>query len=123
MEHFLAVARIMRIMALEENLNFDPDLIYSAAIIHDLGRTLEYEENIEHRLAGLAISDKLLALTDFGLKEKEIIRDVIKNHGKEDSLFLKLFTKADKISRNCFLCKARSTCKWSDEKKNKVITY
>lgn len=34
-----------------------------------------------------------------------------------------LLYKADKQSRNCFLCSAASECYWSDDKKNMKIEY
>ena len=34
-----------------------------------------------------------------------------------------ILTKADKLSRNCFACKAYDECYWEENLKNKVITY
>ena len=64
-EHFLDVARLMYIYALEEHLELHKELIYAAALLY----------------------------------------------------------KADKQSRNCFLCSAASECYWSDDKKNMKIEY
>ena len=64
-EHFLDVARLMYIYALEEHLELSKERIYAAALLY----------------------------------------------------------KADKQSRNCFLCSAASECYWSDDKKNMKIEY
>ena len=32
-----------------------------------------------------------------------------------------LFYRADKLSRNCFLCPAQADCNWPEEKKNLEI--
>ena len=37
-EHFLDVARLMYIYALEEHLELSKELIYAAALLHDIGR-------------------------------------------------------------------------------------
>ena len=52
LEHFLDVARIAYIETLERNLNISREKIYSAALLHDIGRHLEYtQESRTMRLA------------------------------------------------------------------------
>ena len=38
LQHILDVARIFYILALEQKLNADKELIYATAVIHDIGR-------------------------------------------------------------------------------------
>lgn len=38
MEHFLDVARLMYLYNLEEHAGLDKELIYAAALLHDIGR-------------------------------------------------------------------------------------
>lgn len=45
-EHFLDVARLMYIYALEEHLELPKELIYAAALLHDIGRAQQYQYNI-----------------------------------------------------------------------------
>lgn len=120
MEHFLDVARIAYITSLEENLNYSKDLIYGAALLHDIGRAEEYKTGINHDTAGRIIAGEILNETSYTEEEKEIILNAIENHGTKDSGddFSELIYKSDKMSRNCFACSAEQECYWSLEKKN-----
>ena len=44
MDHLLDVARIAYILNLEMNLGLDRELIYGAALLHDIGKSRQYEE-------------------------------------------------------------------------------
>lgn len=119
LEHFLDVARIARIMVLEENLNISKEIIYSTALLHDIGRWIEYEGGESHEKASYKLSGEILNQCGFNDKEKEIILDGILNHRNNNSEgFNKVMYLADKKSRACFLCNAEKLCKWSKEKKN-----
>ena len=54
-EHFVSVARICYILKLEEGVDVDKDMIYSTALLHDLGRVLEIKEGINHAIASVAL--------------------------------------------------------------------
>ena len=43
MTHLLDVARIAYIKNLEENLGFEKDVIYTAAVLHDIGKSFQYK--------------------------------------------------------------------------------
>ena len=124
-EHFLDVARLMYIYALEEHLGLSRELIYATALLHDIGRAQQYLHDISHDIAGKEIAQKILADLHFTEQEKEQILSSIGHHRKGDSsnTLASLLYKADKKSRNCFLCSAASECYWSDEKKNMKIEY
>lgn len=47
-EHLLDVARLAWIMNLELGLGYDKTVVYAAALIHDIGRAMEYESGIFH---------------------------------------------------------------------------
>ena len=59
-EHFLDVARLMYIYALEEHLELPKELIYAAALLHDIGRAQQYQYNIPHDIAGVEIAREIL---------------------------------------------------------------
>lgn len=124
-EHFLDVARLMYIYALEEHLELPKELIYAAALLHDIGRAQQYQYNIPHDIAGVEIAREILTDLHFTEQEKELILSSIGHHRKGDSCstLAALLYKADKQSRNCFLCSAASECYWSDDKKNMKIEY
>ena len=44
-EHFLDVARLAYIFALERGLNCSRELIYCTALLHDIGRVRQYREH------------------------------------------------------------------------------
>lgn len=46
--HFLDVARLAYIRCLEERLDVDKDVIYAAALLHDIGRYQQYERGTPH---------------------------------------------------------------------------
>ena len=122
LEHFLDVARIAYIYVLENNLSYSKDIIYSIALLHDIGRVLEYEENIDHHKASVIIAKYILKETSFNIEEREMIIKAIDNHRKESNDELsKIIYKSDKLSRNCFNCKAIKECYWDENKKNKSI--
>lgn len=124
-EHSLDVARIAYIKILEENLNISKEIIYAVALLHDIGRVLQYKEGIPHHEGSVIISREILKDTSFSEEEKNIIIDAIKEH-REDlakSDFQKTIQMSDKLSRNCYNCKAYNKCYWNYEKKNHIIKY
>ena len=123
-EHFIDVSRIAYIMALEENLSVSKEVIYSIGLLHDIGRVRQYEEGIHHDIASVEMSREILKETSFTEDEVNIILNGIANHRKEsDNKLEEIIYKADKLSRQCFNCKAEKECYWSSEKKNFKITY
>ena len=123
-EHFLDVSRIAYIKVLEGNLNYTKEVIYAIGLLHDIGRVLEYKENIPHHLGSVILAKEILKETSYSENEKKIIIDTIKNHrNEEDDELSLLIYKSDKLSRNCFSCSSEKECYWSREKKNFNITY
>lgn len=121
--HQLDVARITYILTLEQGLLVDKEVIYAAALLHDIGRFEEYRKKVSHETVGAAIAGEILS--DIGFHEKEIslIIDIIKKHRttNQETRLQELFYQADKLSRNCFLCQAIDTCKWDEDRRNKGI--
>ncbi len=121
MEHLMSVARIAQIINLKENAGFSADLIYSIALLHDIGRGRQYTENIRHETAGKQLAGKIAK--EVGMPEDYIslITKVIANHNhdnKQGNNLLSIISRADKLSRNCFCCKARNQCNWKSEDLN-----
>lgn len=119
--HFLDVARITMIICHEKGIDVIPDLIYASALLHDIGRTKEYTENIPHHIAGKETAEKILDETGCCMDMKKRILSLILNHrnqqNEKDSLE-SIFYTADKKSRLCFACPAKDICNWSEDKKN-----
>jgi len=127
MVHFLDVARIGWILNLEEGHNIPKDLIYAAALLHDCGKYIQYEDGIPHEVASARIAPEILQDCGFEKVEADKIVEAILSHrdesiAKEADLRGVLY-RADKASRSCFACKAESECNWKDGKKNLNIRY
>lgn len=126
LEHFLDTARIMYIISLEENIQIKKDIIYATALLHDMGRVMQYEKDIPHDIAGAEIAEKILLSCEYSQLEADMIAKAILSHREEEkseSVLGKLLYRADKLSRLCFGCTAEKDCYWSREKKNMEITY
>lgn len=127
MAHFLDVARIGMIIDLEENLGISEELIYAAALLHDIGKHRQYGEGIPHEQASAGIAPEILKDCGFTEKETDAILDAILAHRDsavrwEQNLRGVLY-RADKASRPCFACEAERDCDWKEDKKNRSIVY
>ncbi len=122
LEHFLDVARIAYIIVLEKKLCYSKEVIYSIALLHDIGRVLEYKNGLDHHEGSAIIAKEILEHTSFNEEEKALIIKSIKEHRRESEDELsKIIYKSDKLSRNCFNCRAYNDCYWKEDKKNKNI--
>lgn len=125
LEHSLDVARIAYINVLEDNLEFNREMVYAACLLHDIGRYSDYEKNgMSHHVAGSIIAANILRRAGFLEQEIEVICDAISKHkecSKEENMLGYVLYKADKLSRNCFMCKEYDNCYWSEDIKNKTV--
>ena len=55
-DHLLAVARTAQVLNLERGAGQSRELLYAAALLHDIGRLAQYEEGIPHETAGVPIA-------------------------------------------------------------------
>lgn len=124
-EHLLDVARIAYIENLENNGDISKEMIYAAALLHDIGRFLQYTEGISHEKAGKDLAEEILKDCEFSEEEKESILDAVSGHRDRktgnNSRLSGLIFRADKKSRICRFCTAESECNWSEEKKNRLL--
>lgn len=126
MAHFLDVARLAYIQCLEQEKHVEKDLIYAAALLHDIGRCQQYESGIPHETASAQLAGEILPQCSFSESEQLQIQEAILGHrrmtgGESVSVLGELLYQADKMSRNCFSCPARETCNWPEEKMNMEI--
>ena len=96
MEHFMDVARIAYILSADRAYAVSKEIIYAAALLHDIGKWKQYEDGTPHEKASADLEENPLA---------ELLYD------------------ADKLSRACYACEARELCGWSEEKKNHNIVW
>jgi len=124
MEHLLDVARIAHILNLESGIGADRELLYAAAMLHDIGRWRQYEDGTPHEQESARIAAGILPECGFDAGETEQILDAILSHrtsGGEKPGFPGLLYRADKLSRRCYDCAANDMCDW--EMKNTRLEY
>lgn len=125
--HSLDVARLAYIYNLEESAGIPREIIYSAALLHDMGRYLQYTKEIPHHEASVGMAEKILPECGFTEEEQTMIIEAILLHrregAKKETSLRGFIYKADKASRLCFACSARSACKWFKENMNLEIDY
>lgn len=122
LEHFLDVARLAYISSLENNAALAKEMIYAAALLHDIGRYAQISQGIPHEKAGADLAGKIMADCGFLPEEISAVQEAILSHrgsqaGTAAALAQFLY-RADKQSRCCFACPAADECNWSTEKKN-----
>ena len=125
--HFLDVARIAALMNAEEQLGIDKELIYATALLHDIGRHVQYADGTPHEIASAKLAPEILRETGFTAWEQEEILRAIREHRNaeiaEERSLAGIIYRADKASRACFACDVEKLCDWKAEKKNLEIRY
>ncbi|QZY54809.1 HD domain-containing protein [Crassaminicella profunda] len=114
LRHYLDVARVAYILALEKNISIKKDVIYAAALLHDIGRWKEYLEGVDHAAASATLAKDILESSGFDNDEQAIIKEAIKNHRKYDAKnppLDKILYRSDKLSRPCMECTVVAKCK------------
>lgn len=123
--HFLDVARLAYIRCLEQGVEIKKDVVYAAALLHDIGRYRQYEAGIPHEEASACLADEILPECSFSEEEQAQIREAVLGHRRKEDAGIEsladLLCRADKMSRNCFACAAREECNWPADKMNMVI--
>ena len=123
LEHLLDVARLMTIYALEDNADISRDILYAAALLHDLGRAGQYRTGVPHEQGSVDLAKIILPACGYTAEETAALCAAIGAHraaGEEDVLS-RLLYRADKKSRPCYACKAAGECNWPVEKRNLTL--
>ena len=97
------------------------EIIYAAALLHDIGRGQEYLTGVRHEEESARLAPPIIRRAGFNDEEEGLIISAIANHrnkecpkGRLDSIIY----RADKLSRPCYYCKASQQCHKTDDKKN-----
>lgn len=126
MVHFLDVARIAYIETLERRLGISRELIYSAALLHDIGRHLQYTRNIPHEQGSCILAEQILKDCGYEEEDRKQVLEAIRAHRSKETEKLDnlagVLYRADKKSRKCLFCRARKECDWPEKKKNLVVS-
>ena len=81
-EHCLRVYALARDLGRAENLAFDAELLYIAALLHDIGLYKAYARRKEqdHARRSSAVAEQLLRDANFPARDTETILDAIEHH-------------------------------------------
>lgn len=127
MSHFLDVARIGMILNLRENMGVEEELIYASALLHDIGRYVQYADGTPHEEASAELAEGILIDCGFDNKETCDILHAIRSHRSRETESERslsgLLYRADKASRACFACPVQAACNWKNDKKNLTIRW
>lgn len=127
MGHFLDVARLAMIFNLQQGLAIQQELIYGAALLHDIGRWQQYEDGTPHEKASALLAPEILTDCGFTAEETAQIISAISSHRDEkvkgEPNLNGILYRADKMSRSCFCCEMEKECDWKGDKKNLKLQY
>lgn len=127
MAHFLDVARLAALLNLKEGQGVEEELIYAAALLHDIGRHLQYVDGTPHEETSAVLALPILEVCGFSQEERKRVKSAILSHRRKETAekpgLEGLLYRADKLSRSCFSCKAEKKCDWKQEKKNLRLTW
>ncbi len=124
--HFMDVARIAYILNLEEKSSIDKEIIYATALLHDIGRWVEYERGTDHALASKELAYEILKDCGFNNEESIVICQAIGHHRMQENHPTTLswyLYRADKLSRPCISCESIGTCRKFNNGKAPVVVY
>ncbi len=125
LQHLLDVARICYILVLEEGALESiitgntarqkiKEVVYAAALTHDMGRWVQYDTGEDHALVGAGFAEEVLKETGFCRTEIEVITGAVSSHrsgATSGGVLGQYLRRADDLSRPCWQCEARDACK------------
>ncbi|MCC8169541.1 MAG: HD domain-containing protein [Oscillospiraceae bacterium] len=123
--HLMDVARAGYIINLENDLGIPKEIIYGAALIHDIGRVAQYTDGIHHHEAGAKIAEEILPQCGYTEEETKLIAQAVREHRsipERAETLGDIIAAADKQTRMCMLCGEYDTCKWEEREKNTNLT-
>ncbi|MDD2234345.1 MAG: HD domain-containing protein [Desulfitobacteriaceae bacterium] len=125
-DHGLTVARIAYAYLLEQDETcLEKEIIYVTALLHDIGRWVEYRTGEDHARASAALAQPLLEESGFNPEEIKTIIKAIAEHSKHSSENLSVLGRslalADNWARDCRSCKAKDGCYKFTEEMEQII--
>lgn len=101
------------------------DFIYTASLLHDIGRVAQYQTGVHHSISGLEPAKRIMEEIEIPSEWVPQILDIIAEHGNDPDQSEKnvgyYIAKADHDCRLCFSCSAYDSCKWTEDEKNNSI--
>jgi putative nucleotidyltransferase with HDIG domain len=126
LQHAIDVGRVAYITALENKFCLSKDIIYSAALLHDIAKWKQYREKVDHAAEGALLARQILEDIKMHGQDTEMILDAISNHrvkGKGTSPLSMVLYAGDKSCRPCISCKMVKECDWFTDGKQPELLY
>ncbi len=81
-EHCLRVYALARELGRMENLSFDAELLYIAALLHDVGlyKAYSHRKELDHARRSAAVAEQILRDADFPARDTRVVLDAIEHH-------------------------------------------
>lgn len=114
-EHGLNVARVAYAYLLEKRTGILPkEVVYAAALLHDIGRWVEYQTGEDHAEVSARLAHPLLEACQFSEADVSVILQGIREHRRPpaDNLTVlgEALALADDWARDCRQCSAQTLC-------------
>lgn len=113
--HAVDVARVAYIIALENRFDLSRDIVYAAALLHDIAKWKQYGGGVDHASEGSVLAEQILKDIGMNAQDTELILDAIRSHrtkGKSNSPLGMVLYAGDKACRLCSQCSVIAGCKW-----------
>ncbi len=126
LQHSFDVARVAYIMSMEKKFTIPKEMIYAAALLHDIAKWKQYRDGADHALEGAVLAKEILEVIGVSGKDTEEIADAIKTHRRKDtrkSLLGTVLYESDKACRPCIFCKSIDGCNRFIDGKKPELTY
>jgi len=114
LQHAIDVARVAYIISLENSLGLDKDIIYSAALLHDIAKWMQIRDGVDHALEGADLARKILDDIGMDSRSAQMVINAIRCHrvkDSDDAPLSRVLYDADKTCRVCSLCDYIKDCK------------
>ncbi len=125
-QHSLDVARVAYIIALENKYNLDKEIIYIAALLHDIAKWKQYSQKADHATEGAVLAREILVDLNLSKDDAAMILDAIANHRKKEghsTPLSKVLYAGDKSCRQCVNCSMVEECNWFINGSTPVLNY
>ena len=129
LSHFFAVGRIAETLSKENHLPHSNDVLWAAALLHDMGRVEQYQQGISHDKASVAFAREILLSLGWDQADMELVCEAIGSHSKRFAVkdrwesrtelrsLAEVLSFADHFSRKCYECKGADSCKWPEKER------
>ena len=113
LQHALDVARVACIISMEKKLEISKEVLYAAALLHDIAKWKQYRYGVDHAAEGAVLAREILEDIGVNCVSVEEITEAIKTHRgqeMEKSLLGAVLYESDKVCRPCMFCKSIDKC-------------